>query len=90
MTGQTSQTGAMVVSLPSPAPLASVPSLVAPGRTNETMLYTSPSTAAAGSALQGSRPRYGPIPNATQMMAYTSPNVHRLAFASQNSTSGSY
>ena len=74
----------------SPTPLTSIPSSATFGRTNELMTYTPPRTAAVGSTLQGSCPHNGPIPNATQMMTSTYPNLHRLASASQASTIGNY
>ena len=67
-----------------------IPSSAAPGLTNEMVPYTPFATAATGSAPQGSEPHHGPIPNATQPMAYTGPNVHHIASSSQTLTSGSY
>jgi hypothetical protein len=88
-TGQASgQTGAMVVTPPSPTPLATILGSAAPGRTNKMALYTPPHTSAGGTP-QGSGPRHGPIPNATQTMSYTNPNTHSLASASHTSTSSS-
>ena len=88
-TGQASgQTGAMVVTPPSPTLLATIPGSAAPGRTNKMSLYTPPHTS-AGVHLKGSGPRHGPIPNATQTMSYTNPNTHCLTSASHTSTSSS-
>jgi len=75
-TGQTGyQTGQTGYSVPSPTHLETIPSLAAPSRTDELLLYTPSRTTTVAGGPRGSGPSQGPIPTSSQTMAHGNSNA---------------